>query len=471
VRKFDVIVIGAGSGLEISAMAVQRGLSVAVVESGPFGGTCLNRGCIPSKMLIHSADVMETIRRAHLFGIRARVEAIDWPAIVQRASTHVDGEASDIEEAYRQLANVAVYKQVARFVGEKTLDVGGEHISAPTIVIATGTRPGIPDVPGLADVPYVTSDDAMRLPSQPKRLLVVGGGFVAAELAHFFGALGTEITIIHRRPLLLRYEDEQVARRFTEVYQRRFRTLLDTQVMRASRRGDDIVLDVASDGQTHQVVGDALLLATGRVPNTDLLDARRAGVELDERGFVRTDGFLETNVPGIWALGDVVGRYLLKHSANLEAGYVAHNIFNPERKVEVDYAAMPHAVFSSPQVASVGLTESEIEEQGLPYAVSVYAYHDTAYGRAIEDRDGFVKVLAHAETRKILGCHIIGSEASILIQEAVNAMRSDLTTDAITESIYVHPAMPEVIQRAFSELRVRHREHDHHEPGHEHEHQ
>ena len=175
-------------------------------------------------------------------------------------------------------------------------------------------------------------------------------------------------------------------------------------------------------------------------------------METDDRGFVKTNEYLETGTPGVWALGDIVGRYLLKHSANLEAAYATHNIFNPDQQMPVDYTAMPAAIFSSPQVASVGLTEQAAEEQGVPYLSATYDYSDTAYGSSIEDNDGFVKVLAHHDTDAILGCHIIGAHASVLVQEVANAMRLGLTTDAITQSIYVHPALPEVVQRAFGSL-------------------
>ncbi|MGB6838060.1 MAG: mycothione reductase [Dehalococcoidia bacterium] len=452
-KSFDLIVIGSGSGLEVSSEAADRGLSVAVVEHGPFGGTCLNRGCIPSKMLIHSADVMETIRRAELFGIKAQVSAVDWDFIVKRVVDTVDADAQAVEEGNRQHPHVTVFKGTGRFVEHKVLEVDGERITAETIVIAAGTRPRIPDIDGLTDVPFLTSDEALRLPKQPRRLIIVGGGYIAAELTHFFGALGTEVTIVHRGPRMLRQEDDDVAARFTEVYQRRFTLLLNTVVRRAQRNGEDIVLEVASDGQKRTLSADALLLAVGRVPNTDLLDVAKTGIVLDERGFIKTNEHLETDVPGIWALGDIVGRYLLKHSANLEAAYVAHNILNPENKVVVDYQAMPHAIFASPQVASVGLTERQAREQDLPYSVGTYDYYNSAYGFSIDDKDGFVKALAHRETGEILGCHIIGSEASILIQEVTNAMRMRLTTEAITQSIYVHPALPEVVQRAFGSLR------------------
>ena len=265
-----MIVIGSGSGLEVSGEAAERGLSVAVIESGPFGGTCLNRGCIPSKMLIHCADVMETIQRAQLFGIKASVESIDWQFIIQRVYDEIDSDARAVEDGNRQAPNITVYKGTARFTSQKTLEVNGQEVNGEVVVIAAGTRPWIPEIPGLGDVPYLTSDEALRLPDQPRRLTIVGGGYIAAEMAHFFGALGTEVTIVHRGPLLLLGEDEQVSRRFTEVYQRKFNLLLNAQVSRAQGRGSEVALEVSMNGRTQTVESDALLLATGRVPNTDL---------------------------------------------------------------------------------------------------------------------------------------------------------------------------------------------------------
>lgn len=449
---FDVVVIGSGSGLEVSSEASGRGLKVAVIEPGPFGGTCLNRGCIPSKMLIHSADVVQTIQRADLFGIKAQVSAIDWGFIVKRVADTIDADAAMVEQGNRDNPNITVFKSSCRFVGPKKLEVGGEQVTAKTIVVAAGARPRVPDIEGIHDVPFITSDEALRLPKQPARLVIYGGGFIAAELAHFFGALGTEVTIVYRGSRLLRKEDDDVSTRFTDVYRRRFNAILNSAIVRAHRDGDEIVVETASDGSKRSISADALLLAVGRVPNTDTLDVAKTGVKTDPRGFVKTDEYLETEAPGVWALGDIVGRYLLKHSANLEAAHVAHNIFNPESKVAVDYHAMPQVVFASPQVGSVGLTEREANERGIPYAVGRYDYYDTAYGSSIEDKDGFVKVLVHRETGEVLGGHIIGSEASILIQEIANAMRLRLTADAFTQAIYVHPALPEVVQRAFGSI-------------------
>ena len=403
-------------------------------------------------MLIHSADVMETIQRSEEFGIKASVESIDWDFSVKRVSDEVDGDSHAVEEGNHQHPNITVFRDTVKFTGEKTLEVNGDRISGETIIIAAGTRPYVPDIPGLNEVPYITSDQALRLPEQPRRMTIVGGGYLAAELAHFFGALGTEVTIVHRGPFLLRSEDHQITHRFTEIYQHRFNLMLSSQVTRASHKNGTITLDVVTDGKTTEVSGDALLMATGRISNTDILDVASAGVEVDQEGFVKTDEHLQTNVPGIWALGDIVGKYLLRHSANLEAAYVAYNILHPDHKVAVDYHAMPHAIFASPQVAGVGITEQEAKGDNLQYVAGTYDYHDTAYGSSIEDKDGFVKVLAHPETGEIQGRHIIGTDAAALIQEAVNAMRLRLGTDAITQSIYIHPALPEVVQRAFGSL-------------------
>jgi len=283
-------------------------------------------------------------------------------------------------------------------------------------------------------------------------MVLIGGGYIAAEMAHFFGALGTEVAIVEIGPRMLLQEDDDVSSRFTDIYRRKFRLLLNASVKRVGRDGKQLALDVESDGRRQTLSAEMLLVATGRRPNTDLLDVAKTGVTVDERGFVKADEYLETEVPGIWALGDIVGRNQLKHNANLEAVHVANNILDPEHRVAVDYHAIPHAVFASPQVASVGVTERQARQQNLPYVSASYAYIDTGYGAAIDDRDGFVKVLANRETKEILGCHILGTDASILIQEVANAMRMRLTVDAITQSIYVHPALPEAVQRAFWSL-------------------
>ncbi len=449
-KRYDVIVIGAGSGLHISSYAAEKGMSVAVVEQGAFGGTCLNRGCIPSKMLIHSADVAEEIRRAGLFGIKAKIIGIEWKKLVNRVNTFVDKDAWEIEKANRQTKNITIYKTQARFVGKKILEVNKDTITADKIFICAGARPSIPPIPGLQDVNYITSDEALRLKNQPKKLIIIGGGYIAAELAHFFGGLGTEVTILQRGNLLMNNEDSEIAQKFTEVYQRKFNVILNANTLRVHKKGKNVAVDIDVQGRRKTITGDTLLVATGRMPNTDVLNVKASGIEVNERGFVKVNEYLETSVPGIWAIGDIAGIYMFKHSANLEADYAVSNAFG--RKVAVDYSAMPHAAFSSPQVAAVGKTEDELKAKKIPYLKGSYEFKNTGYGKAIEDNDGFVKVLVHPQTKEILGCHILGTDASMLIHEVIVAMKAKLGADGILDAVHIHPALSEVVQRAFERL-------------------
>ena len=452
---FDLVVVGTGTGLDVANWAAEAGWRVAIVEKGPLGGTCLNRGCIPSKLLIHSADVMETIRRARLFGIHVGEVKVDFPAIVRRVVESVDGDSRAIRDGLRALENPRLFEGHGRFVGMKRLRVGDDELVAERFLLATGARPAIPDVPGLADVPYMTSTEALRRTTLPRSMVVLGGGYIAAELAHFYGGLGTEVTIVHRQPVLLNRGDFTVARAFTAAFARRFRLALSSVPTRVSREGDEIVDETRRvDGAPGDTLrAEALLVAVGVVPNGDTLDLARTGVAVDARGFIAVDEFLETSVPGIYALGDAIGRFLFKHAANHEAPYAFQNLREPGNRIPVDYKGMPYAVFASPQVAGVGASEGELRRLGMPYLVGAYRYRDTAMGHALEEDDGFVKILVDPETREILGCHILGPEASTLIHEVVVAMRAgDGTVDNLTGSIHVHPALNEVVQRAAGEL-------------------
>ena len=457
-EEYDLVVIGSGSGLDVSSEAADAGLRVAVIDNGPFGGTCLNSGCIPSKMLIHSADIAESIRTASQFGINARIESIDWQAMMSRVYESIDPDSEMVLEGNKSHPNIDVFQETARFTGERSLEVAGRQITGDSVLIAAGTRPSAPKVPGIDSVRYLTSNEALRIPYQPARLAIVGGGYIAAELAHFFGALGTKVTIFYRGDRLLRREDEDVSAAFTSAFQRRFDVRLHTRLLGishvdgSSSERPAVALETESEDGGDTVEVDEVLFATGRVPNTDVLDAGAGGVELDERGYVVVDEFMRTRANRTWALGDIVGRYELKHNANLEAAHVAHNLMNPDNMLPVDYHAMPHAIFSSPQVAGVGLTEQAARDAGLHYAVGIERYIDTAYGEAIADRDGFVKVLADPESGELIGCHIIGHDASILVQEVVNVMRARQTIDDITRSIYIHPALSEVVQRACARI-------------------
>jgi dihydrolipoamide dehydrogenase len=479
-EEYDFLVVGTGSGLDVANAAVNRGESVAIVERGAIGGTCLNRGCIPSKMLLYHADVLETVERAGEFGIDAEVHGVDFAEFVREVNEDVGEDSESIRRGLRASEDHALYEGTGRFVGERTLEVvdgpdAGAKLRAERVLVAAGTRPAVPDIEGIGDVDYLTSTEALQLETPPDRLVVVGGGYIAAELGHFLGTFGSDVTVVGRRPHLLPETDPEVGREFTDRYADRFEVYTGHEAVAVAESGGEVTVETrpyppAFDGEPEEsgvtVTGDELLLAAGRRPNTDLLDVAAAGIETDAAGFVETDEYLQTSAEGVWALGDIVGEYLLKHNANHEARAVVRNLFgDPE---PVDYTAMPYAVFASPEVAGVGATEADLA--GGEYAVNTYRYEDTARGDAMK-REGLVKVLIDLEGT-IEGCHIVGPEASNLIQEVVVAMTAGSgTVRDIRDAVHIHPALSEVVQRAFSGQFTRAgagaHEHDH---GHSHDH-
>lgn len=445
-ERFDLVVVGTGTGLDVANSLVSEGWNVAIVEKDSPGGTCLVRGCIPSKMLIHSADVAETIRTAATFGLQPSGFKVDYAALMKRVRDHVDGESREIRDALRASRNPRFFEGTGRFVGVKRLQVGDVVLSADKFLLASGARPKIPEIPGLRERGFLTSTDALSRATQPKSLAIMGGGFIAAELGHFFGALGTNVTVIVKHDAMLNHEEPEISAAFTEAFAKRHRVILHAMSERVDAEGRIHL----SNGDV--VEADEILVAIGVTPNSDTLDLDKTGVQTDAGGRIVVDAKLETTQPGIFALGDAVGRYNLKHAANFEGQYAYQNLRSPDDKFDVPDVPMPSAVFSSPQVASVGAKERQLREKGVPFRVGRWKYFDTGMGKAIDDRDGFVKLLVHAENDAILGCHIVGTDASTLIHEVVLAINMGATARDLAETVHVHPALSEVLQRAASNL-------------------
>ncbi|MFP5253019.1 MAG: mycothione reductase [Actinomycetes bacterium] len=445
---FDLAVIGSGSGNSMidHAFADWR---VAIMEKGTFGGTCLNVGCIPTKMFVHPADLAVEAAHGPRLGVDTRFDGARWVDMRERIFGRID-PISVNGRAWRESGrpNVRLFEGHARFVDAHTLDTGtGETITAEQVVIATGSRPTLPDVPGLDDVPFHTSDTVMRIDDLPASVLVLGGGFVAAEMAHVFSAFGSRVTVVNRSGRLLRQEDAEVSRRFTDIACRRWDVRLDTEVEKVQRQGDGVRAHL-DDGTT--IDAELLLVATGRRPNSDDLGLERAGVEVDAHGLVVVDAHQRTSVPGTWALGDVSNPYQLKHVSNREARVVRHNLLHPDDLVEADHRFVPSAVFSHPQVASVGVGEEEARERGMAFVVGRRDYADTAYGWAMEDDTGFAKVLVDPVTGLILGAHVLGADAANLLQPLVQAMVLGTTAHETARAPYwIHPALMEVVENAL----------------------
>ena len=448
---FDLAIIGSGSGNSIvDGRFADR--KVAILEKGVFGGTCLNVGCIPTKMFVHPADLAASVRHARDLGVDLTLDGVRWAEIRDRIFRRID-PISVAGRNYRadRLENVTLFEGHARFTGPRTLDTGtGETITADQVVVATGSRAVVPPVPGLAAVAHHTSDTIMRIDAVPRRLAVVGGGFVAAEFAHVFGSFGSEVTILNRSEALLRSEDEEVSARFTALAQDRWDVRLRTVVTAAEEYAGGVRLSLDGPDGPGVLAADTVLVATGRRANSDDLGLDLAGVEVDDEGLVVVDDLLRTTAEGVWALGDVSNPFQLKHVSNHEARVVQHNLLRPDEPaamVRRNHHAVPRAVFTSPQVASVGLTEQEARTRDVPHVVARQMYGDTAYGWAMEDTTGFAKLLADPSTGRVLGAHLMGEQASSLIQPLVAAMAFGQSAQEVARGQYwIHPALSEVVE-------------------------
>lgn len=460
-QHFDLCVIGSGSGNSIidEQFGDQR---VALVDKGErFGGTCLNVGCIPTKMYVYPAELASSTERAKRVGVTIGEVQADWPAIRDRIFGRIDPISEGGEQWRLSNANVTLYREAAHFTGVKQLQVGDQTITADKFVLAAGSRPHIPVLAGMDD-PRVaerlhTSDDVMRLETLPASLVIIGGGFVAAEFAHIFASFGTKVTLLQRSDVLLRKEDADIAQAFTEQLAKRVNVRLKQSVIgfEFTERDTVIVESVDPDGIHYDFETEQVLIAQGRVPNSDLLNLEATGVTLHPDGRVVVDEQQQTVVKGIFALGDVSSASQLKHVANHEARVVQHNLLHPRRMIAADHRFVPHAVFSDPQIAAVGLTEQQAEKDGRKFVTVRQEYASVAYGWAMEDDAHFVKLIADPGTKRLLGAHIIGPEATTLIQALIQAMSFDLDVPSMARGQYwTHPALTEVVENALLALKL-----------------
>lgn len=451
-EAYDLIIIGSGSGNSIPDYLSDW--NIAIVERGTFGGTCLNVGCIPSKMFVLPADAALSAKNSAKLGIDTQFNGADWPAIRERVFGRIDSISAGGRD-YRATgsANVTLLEGTARFIDDKVFAVDmnegpGRTITAPKVLLAAGARPVIPPIPGLVETGFHTSDTIMRLPDLPKHLGIIGGGFIAVEMGHVFSALGSDVTLINRSQGLLRGFDKDVAERFTEMFSQRVDLKLGHVPTKVERTDEGIVI---TNGGEHIVV-DELLVATGREPNSDFLDVKLGGLECHDRGTVVVDDTMATGVEGVWAIGDIANSYQLKHLANAEAAVAFWNMAHPDDIRRQSYRAVPGAVFSNPQVGSVGLTEQDAIAAGKSFTVGRRDYAGTAYGWAIVDETSFAKVLVDNDTGLILGAHILGPQAATLIQPIIQAMEFGQRADAVARDVfYIHPALTEVVENALLE--------------------
>ncbi len=452
-QHFDCIAIGGGSGLTAAYYAIQDKKSVALVTDQPeaIGGTCVNFGCIPTKTLIASAHAVQAIRNAAQFGINVDTATMDID--FARIMRHMRAARADNAQGARQWVEktmTPVYSRV-RFVGDKLLETeDGRRITGDKLFIASGARPAVPPIEGLENAGYWTNEDVLELEEQPASLIVIGGGYIGAELGYFFSALGTRVTLVNPQAKLLA-EDDDVRALFTREFARHAK-LVTGQAVRASAGGDHKTVGVETEnGETLALEAEQILLAAGRTPNTEALELAATGVQVATSGAIVVDDHLRTDHPDIYAYGDVIGIGQFKHTSSAEGELAWHNSQGADARMS--YRANPHAVFTDPEVAAVGLKESECRDQGLDYRVAKLDYADVAKGKIIGAPAGFAKLLVENHSERILGCHIIGPDAALLLHEVVVAMNTETASaDCVRRAIHIHPSLSELIGTLFGQI-------------------
>jgi mycothione reductase len=452
-KKYNVIVIGSGCGLNVVNEALAHGLSVALVDKGPLGGTCANLGCIPSKMLIFAAERIAEIQEAKKLGIEAEIRNIDFKSIMERVRKVVREGQEHLRHELSYVDNLDFYEGEGYFVDDYTMEVAGEKIRGDKVFIASGSRPLIPQIKGLDSVDYLTNETVLQLKQRPDSLIIIGGGYIAVEYGHFFAAMGAKVTILEMADRLVLSEEPEIADALKNELSQRMHVYTGVQAEAVKSNGHDVtvVVNDLKGGGRKEFTAQRVLVAVGRRSNADLLKVENTGVEIDKRGYIRVDEYLETTRKNIFAVGDSNGQQMFTHVSNVEASLAADNAVHGN-KIKMDYSAAPHAIYSHPQIASVGMTE-KAARKGHKVLVGKARYWDVAQGEAMMEENGFAKAIVEADTGKILGFHIIGPYAPILIQEVINAMASGATVGHIQASMHIHPAITELIPNVLSNLK------------------
>jgi len=500
-ESYDFVVIGSGVGLNVLSQAINKGLKCALIEQDKIGGTCLTRGCIPSKVLVYPADIIREAQKAEDVGVKFTIERVNWDKIAERMWSQIN-ESKEMEKGLSQVPNVDLYKGRGEFIDKYTMEIFNKNnesigkLKGDTFLLASGARPLIPPIEGLEDAGYITTKTFFgeKFPEKPwKSLIIIGGGIIAAEFAHIFSSLRTEVTIVEMLPRLVSTEEPEISK----ILEDNFREVMNVHVnkraikAKSKRSHKTVLLEDVNTGEKMEVKAEEIFVAAGRRSNADLLKVENTGIDTDDKGWIKTNQFLETNVENIWCIGDANGKYQFRHKGNYESELVAYNIFgNSEQKRKVDYSSVPWAVFTYPQIGHVGMTQKEAMESGHQILVAKNKYSSVAKGFAMglseEDPDNGLVKLVIDESYKILGANIIGPSAATLIQQFVYLMNSGYRCEIpetappdvipkeqracpeagsfmpIYNSMVIHPSLNEVAAWALGNLRPVNIKHEHH---------
>jgi dihydrolipoamide dehydrogenase len=460
-KEYDLIIIGSGTGMELGSAFLQENpaAKIAVIDKDEPGGICLTRGCIPSKLLLYPADVVRIIEKADKFGIKVEIKKIDSTAVLERMRSNIKRDIDSIRYGLSSTPNIDYYPETAEFIAPYTVKVGQQTITAKMIFLSIGSRPVIPKIEGLDKIGYLTSDTILSVAKLPSSVGIIGGGYIGSEYGHFLSAMGCKVTIVGASPRIIPEEEPEISELAKREMEKHITIHVGYRVQRVEKtlQGKKRIIGFNTETQKEVKVDvDEILVAVGRRANTDILHPEKADIKVDAKGFIVVNEYMESSQPNIWVVGDATGIYMFKHVANYQAQIVYDNAILKNR-VKADFSAVPHAVFSDPEIASVGLKEAEaISKYGKEnIVIGFQKFADTAKGEAMALGEEFVKVILERGTWKILGAHIIGPQASVLIQEIVNLMyTSERSSEPLTSAMHIHPALSEVVERAFRSLMI-----------------
>jgi pyruvate/2-oxoglutarate dehydrogenase complex dihydrolipoamide dehydrogenase (E3) component len=444
--KYDAIIIGSGqAGNPLAYRLADLGWSVALIEKKHLGGTCINTGCTPTKTMVHRAQVAHYARNAARWGVNASNVSVDLPKIVAQKDEVVLSFRSGRQKQVDKRANLRLHRGHARFVGSHQLQVGDELLESEKIFIDTGCRPAAPAIPGLDTGSYLTNESAMQLTALPEHLLILGGGYIGLEFGQMFRRYGSRVTVLHTGKQIISREDPETAAELQRALEAEgIQFLLNTRTVRAESKDSTVTLSFESPAGSSTVTGSHLLVATGRLPNTDDLGLDKAGVETDKSGYIKVNGRLETNVPGVWALGDCKGGPAFTHISYNDFQVVYGNLVEG-KNLSVENRLVPSCVFTDPQLGGVGMTEKEARAKG--FKLKIGRCPMTYVARAIErgETAGLMKIVVDASNDRVLGASILASEGGELVQILSTLMLANQPYTLLKGAIYIHPTLAEGI--------------------------
>ena len=450
---YDAIIIGGGqSGPFLAVRLAEAGQRVALIERGSMGGTCVNNGCIPTKTMVASARAAHVARTAAKYGVTTGPVSVDYGVVKARRDEIVAGSVKGLVDWLDATKGVTTITGEARFTGPHEVEVNGERLNAPQIFINAGGRPVVPDWPGLEDVPFLTNVSLMDLAELPRHLVIVGGSYIALEFAQMFRRFGSEVTVLEHGVRLISREDPDVSEAVQEILEAEGISLrLGARDYAVGQVGGDIRVSFSIAGAAQSVTGSHLLVATGRRPNCEGLGLEAAGIAVDRRGYIIVDERLATNVPGVYAMGDINGRGAFTHTSYNDFEIVAANLLDgDDRKVSERIPA--HNLYIDPPLGRIGMSETEAKTSGRKVLKGVLPM--TRVGRARErgETQGFMKVLVDAESKLILGATLLGIEADEVVQSILHVMAAKQPYTLITRTMHIHPTVSELLPSLFGDL-------------------